>query len=197
MYSAPVKLTITLVISLLAISSWALTFADYPAKSVKECLVSGGNVGVNIGLDAVEGANAQQMYFHMELAKKGFLPVFVVIENRAADSVIFDKSRINYGAAGSVTSTPPAGPEAAAMFAISAIPIVGVVASMDIIPKASEIRENLLKKEIQSATLSPGSFTRGFIYVPIPKKSPRGKIALRIPIAKAGTGENFDVNLIL
>jgi len=197
MYIAPVKLLTACVVSLLAISSWALTFADYPARSAKDCAVVSRALGVTIGVEAVESADAQEAYFHMEFAKKGFLPVFIVIENTAADSVIFDKTKMSYGAAGSLASTPPTAPRAPAMFVVSAIPIVGMAASIDIIPKASEIRENVLRKEIRSTTLSPGASARGFLYVPIPKKGGRGNIILHIPITRAGTDNTFDVNLVI
>jgi len=35
----------------------------------------------------------------------------------------------------------------------------------------------------------------GFLYVPVPKKGPREKVHLQVPITKAGTNETFVLNL--
>jgi hypothetical protein len=184
------------VVFLLAVSSLQ-SFPDYPARPAKECPVSSQKLGVTIGLEPVESSEAQQTYFHSDLAKKGFVPVLVVIENgRAADSLIFDKAKVTYGPADSAPSIPPAAPGAAKMIAVAAIPVLGVLASAQMISDISEVRQNLLRKEIRSTTLSPGTPTRGFLYLAIPKKTPRGKIALRVPIAKAGTDETFEINLV-
>lgn len=191
------KLVLTFSAVLLSVTCWALTFADYPAKSAKECAVSAEDSNVHIGVQAVESHEAQDTYFRAHFAKKGFVPVFVVIENAAADSIIFDRTKVRYGAAELATSAPRTDPGFGKMLAVSAIPFIGGVAGGQMISDASEVRENLLKKEIQSTTLSPGAATRGFLYIPIPKKGPRGKIALRIPITRVSDGNSSDVNLVL
>lgn len=173
------------------------TFPTYPSRQAREYPVSVENAGIAIGLEPVENSPAQETYFHTDLKKKGFLPIFLVIENgTSASSFIFDKTRVTYGPADSAISTPQPGVGAGPVLALSAIPFVGVFAAADVISKASQIQENLLKREIQSTTLSPGISVRGFLYIPISRKGPRGKTTLHVPISKAGTNETFDLNLV-
>jgi hypothetical protein len=196
MYIAVLKSLVNPVVFLLAVSSLQ-SFPNYPAKPANECPVSSQKLDVTIGLEPVENSKIQQTYFHADLAKKGFVPVLVVIENGgAADSLVFDKAKVTYGPADSAPTVPSAAPSAAKMIAVAAIPVLGVLSSAKMISDSSEVRQNLLRKEIQSTTLSPGTSTRGFLYLAIPKKTPRGKIALRVPIAKASTDETFEIDLV-
>jgi hypothetical protein len=52
-----------------------------------------------------------------------------------------------------------------------------------------------LKKELQSKTLSAGTSAHGFVYVPVPKNTPREKIILRIPVTRTGTDESIVLEL--
>lgn len=52
---------------------------------------------------------------------------------------------------------------------------------------ASEVKQNLMLQELHSRTLSPGDTVHGFLYIPIPKKGPRQKMHIQIPIAWAGS----------
>jgi hypothetical protein len=128
---------------------------------------------VVIGLEPVENSQTQKNYFRTDLAKNGFLPVFLVIENgTSANSVIFDKTKVTYGPADSTISAPQTGSGAGKARALSAIPFFGALAEAQVISDASQIQENLLKKEIQSTTLSPGASAHGFLYIPIPGRLP-------------------------
>jgi hypothetical protein len=192
-----VKFPVIWIFLLLSLTSAVTTFPDYPIKRARECPVSAENIGVVVGLEPVESSQAQEIYFHVELAKKGFVPVFLVIENgTSTNSFIIDKTMVTYGISDFTISTPLTESGAGKAIALSAIPFVGPFAGAKIISGASQIQQNLMKKEIQSTTLSPGASVHGFLYVPIPRKNPRGKITLRVPISKAGTNEHFDLNLV-
>jgi hypothetical protein len=85
-----------------------------------------------------------------------------------SDSFLFDQTNIGYGGA-FYNFTPNLG--------------------------MNKVQENIGKKHVKSATLSPGQAVHGFLYVPVPPKGPRQKVHLQVPITKAGTSETFVLNL--
>ena len=173
------------------------TFADYPARPASEYAISAQTGGLTMGVEAVDDVKDQRTYFHTELPKKGFVPVFVVIQNGSnADSFLFDKTKVRYGSADTGVSTPKEGSKAGKSLTLAAIPFVGLFASLRVITDASEVQQNFLKKEIQSTTLSPGTSARGFLYIPVPKNTPRQKIHLSVPISKAGADDTFVLDLV-
>jgi len=198
MYSSAVR-TSVLIFSLLwvfPLASAESTFPDYPVTSAQKCSVSAENKGVTVGLTPVEDSQKQTIYFRAQLKKNGFVPVFIVIENgTGSDALLFDKTKITYGAANSSIPSVHIGPGAKKLVAIDLIPFAGPVVAPQIAAPASIVRQNLMKKEIQSKTLAPGESASGFLYIPIDKNAPRGKIVLQVPISKAGTDETFDLNL--
>ena len=198
LYSGAVRTSAVVALFWIVIPTFAASkLPDYPETAARKCLVSSENGGITIGLTPVEDPQDQKTYFHANLARKGFVPVFFVIENRTSTNVLlFDKTRITYGPASSAVPTTQLGPGAGKMVALSLIPIAGPLAAAQIVSAAALIRQNLMKKEIQSTTLSPGASAHGFLYIPIPKRAPRGKIALRVPLGKAATNETFDLNLV-
>ena len=113
-----------------------------------------------------------------------------------SNSVIFDKSKVTYGDASSALAAPRTGSGAGKALALSAIPFIGAFAGTQAIADAAQIQHNLMKKELQSSTISPGKSVHGFLYIPTASKSSREKITLRIPINKAGTDEVLDLDLV-
>ena len=175
----------------------ASTFPDYPVGQANEYAVSAQTAGLTIGVEAIEDLNEQKYYFHTELAPKGFVPVFVVIQNGSTeDSFLFDKTKVASGPADASVSTPKEGSKAGESLAVAAIPFVGLFFALKLVSNASEVQQNFLMKEMQSTTLSPGASAHGFLYVPIPKNAPRQKIHLRFPITRAGAGEPFVLDLV-
>lgn len=137
---------------------------------------------------------------HTELTPKGFVPIFVVIQNTTdRDSFLFDKSGITYGAANSSLPTPDAHSKAGErVAAVSAamLSVTGAFVAMKLISDASWIQENILKKELQSKTLSARTSTHGFVYVSAPKKTSREKIILRFPVTRTSTDETIALELV-
>lgn len=198
MYSAVVKRrAVASTLFLLSLAFAGSTFPDYPVTRAKECPVSAEKNGVIIGLASIEDPQAQKTYFQANFTKKGFIPILLVIENGTSEETfLFDKTKITYGAASAAVPPAHLGSEAGKALALSVIPFLGRLAAAQVVTTASHIRQNLLKKEIQSTTLSHGVSVQGFLYIPVPKKNTREKIAVRVPISKAGTDETFDLNLI-
>jgi hypothetical protein len=144
-------------------------FPDYPVRATASYGIKAERSGVTVAAEPVEDPRDQKTYFDTNLAGKGFLPVLLVIQNASAtDSFLFDLSNVGYAGVSN-----GGGPD------------VGL----------NKIQENISKNRIRSATLSPGSSIHGFVYIPVPKKGPREKIHLQVPIAKSGTNQIFVLNL--
>jgi hypothetical protein len=176
----------------------AQTFANYPLRLPGDYKISALQNEVAIGLQPVESIQDQLTYFHTALSSKGFLPVFVVVRNQSKlDSLLLNKSDISYGLDNSNGASPKentAG-QKAAIASTAAIPFVGAFISIEMAVDASEVKQNLVVRELQSGTLSPGDTVHGFLYIPIPKKGQRPKIDVQIPIAWAGSDKASVVHL--
>jgi hypothetical protein len=172
-------------------------FPDYAVRQADTYAVTTQKANLVIGVQPIEDLKEQRTYFHTELAPKGFLPVFVVIQNgSSADSFLFDKAKLTYGPFGAGVSTPKSGSKAGESLALSAIPFVGLVAALKVISSASQVQQNILKKELKSTTLSPGASAHGFLYIPVPKDGHRQKINLRVSITRADADEATVLDLI-
>lgn len=168
-------------------------FPEYAARPAAEYPVTAEKAGLAIGVQPLEDLKDQKTYFNTELTPKGFVPVFIVIQNGlTSDSFLFEKTNVGYGGV-----SESAGPNARSKTGerMAMVGLGGLIA-VKLITNASEVQENLLKKEVQSKTLSPGASVHGFLYIPVPKKGERDKIHLQVPITKAGTSETFVLNLI-
>ncbi len=186
--------TVAIVIAFSAVTlvCSAAGFLDYPTLKVGDCAVSTEAAGVTIGVQPVDDLKEQREYFNAELTPQGFVPVFVVIQNGSnGDSFLFDTSKVTYGPADSEISAPKVGLRKAGAITAAFVPFVGLFAAAKIMSGPLQVQQNLLKKRIQSTTLSPGASAHGFLYVPVPKNAPRQKIRLRVPITKASTNDTF------
>lgn len=173
-------------------------FPDYPVRPAGEYAVTTGQAGLIVGVQAVEDLQEQKTYFNTELTPKGFVPVFVVIQNESSgDSFLFDKTKLAYGNSGGAApdARSQAG-EAAAVMSLAAVSLAGAFIAMKLISNASLVQQNILKKEVQSKTLSPGTSVHGFLYVPAPKKGVREMIRLQVPVTRVGSDDHFVLNLI-
>ena len=175
-------------------------FPDYPVRKAGEYAATAEKAGLTIGVQPVEDPKDQKTYFGTVLTAQGFLPVFIVLQNGSSgESFLFDKTGVTYGpAASSLSATPKAGEKAAdgvALVSGLAVSPPGLVVAAALAVKASQVQHNILKKEVQSKTLSPGVSACGFLYIPVPKNAPRQKTVLRVLITRAGTDESFVLDL--
>ena len=175
-------------------------FADYPMHAADSYAVKAGNAGLVIGAQPVEDLKEQKTYFDTELTPRGFIPVFIVIENRSReDSFLVDKSAITCGPeeAGLSNLEVRSKAERPAVVGLSLLaPATFIIFAK--INNASHVQQNIVKKELQSKTLSPATSAHGFLYIPAPKNGPRPKLHLRIPVTKlAGEKpESFILDLV-
>jgi hypothetical protein len=164
----------------------------YPDKKASECMAKAQRDGLAVGAQSMDDTRDQKLYFGTNMTEKGYLPVYLVVENNSsADSYLFDKSNVALAgtSADAVREARSKKGETFAMFGI------GGIFAMRAITKGTEVQENLLRREIQSKTLSPGVSVRGFLYVPIPKEGARGGISLQIPLVNTRTDEVQVINI--
>jgi len=179
---------------------FALKFPNYPVRAASDYSVNAEQGSLTIGVQVLDDLDEQKTYFQTKLSPKGFLPVFVVIQNAAAaqDSYIFDKTKVSIPSA-ATNATPQASSKAAMgtmLASVAAGSLVGSMIALKMAADTSEISEELLLKELRSTTLSPGVSVRGFLYIPIPKKGDREKVHLKIPMLKSGSEEAVDLELV-
>jgi len=145
-------------------------FRDYPVLPASEYAIRAERAGITIGVQPIEDLDDQKTYFDAKLTPQGFIPVFIVIQNgSSADTFLFDQTNVGYGGA-FYNFTPNRG--------------------------LTKVQENIMKRQVKSKTLSPGASVHGFLYIPVPKKGPREKIHLQVPMTRAGTSETFVMNLL-
>jgi len=170
-------------------------FTPYPDRKASDCSAKIEKAGLVVGAQPVDDTRDQKSYFGTELTAKGYLPVFVVVENKSTtDTFFFDKSNLAQAAA-SGGAVKDARSKTGETMAIIAMGGVGGLIAMKMISNATAVQENMLKNEIQTKTLSPGTSVHGFLYIPIPKEGARGGIHLQIPMVNAQTSEMQVVNL--
>jgi hypothetical protein len=181
----------------------AANFPSYPIRPASEYPIAVAKAGLIVAAEPVENAKEQKTYFHTELAPKGYLPVLIVIQNETADTTfLLRRSDITYGSAEkpeSGRSEPQArskAGEALALVSLGALSPLGGLIAMKLITNSTQVQQNILKKELQSSTLSPGTSLHGFLYIPVPKNAPREKIHLIIPVARVGDDQTLTMDLI-
>jgi len=163
-------------------------FPDYPVRPAGEYANKVVKAGLIVAVEPVEVPEQQKTYFNSNLSSMGMLPVFIVIQNTSAtDTYLFDKSAVGLGDAAEITGK---GTRKTASLLGS-----GGLVDLTLITDVKQVQENLMKKEVRSKTLSPGSSVYGFVYVPVPTDAPRKKMHLQVPLTNAQSGETEVVNL--
>src|SRR5258705_34717 len=88
----------------------ASSFPDYPVLPVSAYPISAVKAGLTIAAHPLDSIKEQQTYFSTKLTPKGYLPVFIVMQNASTEgSFLVKKDAITYrllGATGPVASTP-------------------------------------------------------------------------------------------
>jgi hypothetical protein len=148
--------------------------------------------GLIVAVEPVEDPEQQKTYFNSHLSSKGILPVFIVILNTSAtDAYLFDQSAVGLGDAAEVTGKGAR--KTASLLGSGGLVDLTLITYPTQVP--TQVRENMMKKELRSKTLSPGSSVYGFVYVPVPTDAPRKKMHLQVPLTNAQSSETEVVNL--
>ncbi|MCC6392772.1 MAG: hypothetical protein IT167_19395 [Bryobacterales bacterium] len=191
---------------LLAARGWAAEFPDYPVPPRGGYKVSAEQFGLEIAANPLADAKEQKTYFGIALTGKGYLPVFISASNNSPDeSFQLRKDALSFLLSGSPVSgksTPELRARAGESVLVADVVVslaVTIGAAMigaggggnplplealglHLISKTADIQHNLLKKQLQSKTLSPGEQVHGFLFVPIPSKAGWREIHVRMPI---------------
>jgi hypothetical protein len=188
---------------LLALTSLAASFPEYPVKPARDYPTVVEKSGFVVAAVPVEDQKDQHTYFGMNLRSKGYIPVLLVIENSTAkEGFLLDKRSLTYSP--SARSTSALANPANASRADKAVAIAGSVPTIYTFlatiatSRSKELRQHLLRTELQSATLSPGVSVHGFIFVPERADySSRQKIQLTIPLRRSGSDEVLTIESTL
>jgi hypothetical protein len=176
-------------------------FPDYPALHPGDCSVRVESAGLVIGVQPIDDLKDQKLYFRTELTPKGFLPVYIVMENASSgDSFHFDKTGITYGEAGAADSAPSDPNVGRKRGTVSTIFIAGGglagLAAGHRIAEAGDEEINIMKKELYSGTISAGTSLHGFLYLTVRNDTPRQKLRLRVPIINGSTGKGSVMEMV-
>lgn len=186
--SVPATICALAVLSLVEPSFASHHFPDYPVRPADAYANKVANAGIIVAGEPVEVPEQQKMYFNSHLGSKGLLPVFIVIQNSSAtDTYLFDSSAVGLADVVEITSLGVRHSRAQ----------VGSGGLVDLaqVNDATDVRENMMKKQLRSKTLPPGSSVFGFVYVPVPINAPRQKVHLQVPLTNAQSGEIEVLNL--
>jgi len=163
-------------------------FPDYPVRPADAYANKVAKAGLIVAVEPVDDPEQQKTYFNSHLSSKGMLPVFIVIQNNSAtDTYMFDSSAV--GLADVVEITSPGIRQSRARLGS------GGLVDLTLVTEVTEVRENMMKKELRSKTLSPGSSVHGFVYVPMPINASRPKTHLQVALTNALSGETEVLNL--
>lgn len=190
-------------LALACLACLAASFPQYPVKAVRDYPAAVERAGVVVAAVAVGNQPDQHTYFGISLQAKGYLPVFLVMKNETAHtSYLLDRQSLTYSIgkrSGSMSPSPSKASKADKAVNIAGnIPTVYTFMMAFAASKSKELRQNLLRAELQSATLSPGVSAHGFIFVPVHGKyPPPNQIRLTLPFMRSGTHEVMTIDLTI
>lgn len=160
--------------------------SDYPPRKAADCAFKAEKSGLTVGIQPMEDVGDQKNFFGTDLHQKGFAPVYVVIENRSdADSFLFDKGavKINANAGNNLTSK---GADTMEALSVASMSMVGIFVALKMEKDHAMIQTNMVKKELQSKTLSPGGTASGFLYLSAPRSGTRAPVHLTLFVTRSG-----------
>jgi hypothetical protein len=184
-----VVLSLTL---LLASQSAAQKFPEYPVLSASQYSSCQTKNGIRMAIEPVNEGDKQKKYFGVKFESQGFLPVLVVLENASeSSSALLRRDLVTYGigdnqsksgAAGDISAKSKTGETVAVAGAVAFLPAMFIGAIM--VARATEVKQNILVKELRSQTIAPGEAGSGFLYVPVGKPgTEKRKFRLNVPLS--------------
>jgi hypothetical protein len=163
-------------------------FVDYPLRPVEEYANKAIVKGFIVAVQPLEDVDEQKTYFGKNLSRRGILPVLIVVRNTSAsDTCLLDKSEVGLGQGQELTGKT-------ARRTASKLGSGGLL-DLSLVKEVTDVRDNLVRRELHSATLAPGRTIFGFVYVPIPTDAPRAKVHLQVPLTNEQSGETEVANV--
>jgi len=177
-----------LILFLVSLAYAGHKFPDYPVQAAADYSNKVEKANLVVAVEPVDDLDQQKTYFNSRLGSKGILPVFLVIQNSSStDTYLFDSSAL--GLADAVDISGPGTRRIGARLGS------GGLIDLTLVTEVTEVRENMMKKQVRSKTLSPGSSVHGFIYVPMPTDTARKQTHLQVALTNAQSGETEVLNL--
>lgn len=192
-----------LFLPLACLTSLAASFPEYPVKAVRDYPAAVERQGLVVAAVAVGDQTDQHTYFGISLRAKGYLPVLLVMKNETANaSYLLDRQGLTYSIgrrSGAMSRSPSKASRADKAVSIAGnIPTLYTFMMYFAASKSKELRQNLLRTELQSATLSPGASTHGFVFIPLHGKyPPPNQITVTLPFERSGAHEVLTIELTI
>lgn len=190
---------------LVAPANRAPDYPDFPIRPIRSYAIHDEKSGIAIAVVPLDDSADQKTYFSIDARSKRFLPVFVVLQNETRDvSCMLNRDEITFGSGeaalvhltrGSAGASRDGERLADTGVILGSLPLA-IVGTVKMI-KAAEVKQNILKKELRSQTLSPGQTGHGFLYVPVDAATnPREKIRLRVRLSLTGSKTPVEFDLV-
>lgn len=163
-------------------------FIEYPVRPIEEYSNKVIGKGSIVAVLPMEDVNEQKTYFGTNLNRRGILPVLIVVRNTSpSDTCLLDQSEVGLGQEQELTGK---GTRKTASQLGS-----GGLLDLSLVREVTDVRDNLVRRELRSGTVPPGKTIFGFVYVPIPTDAPRAKVHLEVPLTNQQSGETEVANL--
>lgn len=177
-------------ILLLSAVAAADKFPAYPVQPASQYQSCQTRNGIRIAIEPIGEKEKQKKYFGTNFGSQGFLPVLVVLENGAeSGSLLLRRESVTSRVAGDQAGSLAAGAVSVRSKTGEALAIAGaggavMLIGLKMIAGASEVKQNILVKELRSQTIAPGKAGSGFLYVPVGKSgSEKRQVILSIPLS--------------
>jgi hypothetical protein len=182
----------------------AAQYPDYQPLAAREYPSYQEQQGIGLAVVPLFDKSSQKRYLGANLLAQGFLAVYVVIENHASTRgaiLLRDQMTFRHDASPPVSraNNQPRPGASNAVAAMAAAPpggigegVIGAVAVSIAVHGLSDVRVNLLKKELRSQTVAPGKVGSGFVFVPTGKGGkPAAEVSMDVPIKGGPSDEDI------
>lgn len=184
-------------------------FPEYPVRSASQYSSSQTKNGIRVAIEPVGDGDQQKKYFRTKLESQGVLPILVVLENGSdGSSLLLRRDLVTYhlkdqqttAISGAAPSARSKGGERAALgagVALATTSAMGVALplmfiGLKMIAGASEVKQNILVRELRSQTIAPGKSGSGFLYVPVGKPGASKRVVvLNVPLSLDDSSETL------
>ena len=177
----PCRLIISLLSALTILGCSNLLLPDYTPKPITHYQYKKKRDGLEVIVQPFTDAQENEKYFGIDFKKMGYIPILLIARNSSTNnSFILKKEQVsikidNPDENGGVSLNKQLSDqkeeleEAATVAAYMLLPVISMFALNDKL-NIKEIERNLLEKEFQTSTVSPGKKAHGFIYFKLPEK---------------------------
>ncbi len=176
-------------------------YPDYQPLAASQYASYQEQQGIGVAVIPMFDRSSQKRYLGIDLVSHGFLPVYVVIENHAkSESAILLRDDVLYSHDDSpavsrnqqqARPSPAGAKKDAAYWAVAWGGVPGVVA-FHWLSNMSNVRMNMLKKELRSQTVAPSKTGGGFVFAPTGANGNAAKeVFLDVPVKAGASNENI------